>query len=322
MDMRLVFIYVAAIGLGVAPVLWTGRLRKRYAEASLPRFQSFLLISSLTILANLVIRHIGPRMDVVRPDQVLDLSMLFGLMLVPALIAMSLFFIRWAYALLQKPVPRAVGAVFAVFWGLFFAGFIFSEVSFFRTGSMAATRVFETIFDAGLAVFFGGALVLLLAGAAGLEDPARRSLARTLALAYLIVLLLPFLAPALDLGHYAHGTIIMSLAFLFFHIGVTAFLASRISRLARPDEPASRFPSRAAAFDRYLISPRERDIVLGILEGRSNAEIAGALFISERTVETHIRNVYQKTGVRNRVQLLNLFREDRAAYPLKANFYH
>jgi DNA-binding CsgD family transcriptional regulator len=316
MDVRLVFIYVAAIGLGVAPVLWTGRLRKRYAEASLPRFQGFLLISSLTILANLVIRHIGPRMDVVRPDQVLDLSMLFGLMLVPALIAMSLFFIRWAYALLQKPVPRTVGAVFAVFWGLFFAGFIFSEVSFFRTGSMAATRVFETIFDAGLAVFFGGALVLLLAGAAGLEDPARRSLARTLALAYLIVLLLPFLAPALDLGHYAHGTIIMSLAFLFFHIGVTAFLASRISRLARPDEPASRFPSRAAAaFDRYLISPRERDIVLGILEGRSNAEIAGALFISERTVETHIRNVYQKTGVRNRVQLLNLFREDPAAYP-------
>lgn len=308
-DIGLVFVYLAAIILAIVPVLWTGRLRKMSAGDFPVRFRSFLLLSNLTVLANLIIRYLGPKLSVVPADQVVNLSMLFGFMLVPALIGMCWLFIRLAFSLLRIPVPRPAAASFFIFWSLFFIGFVYAEVRFFQTGSMAATRIFETVFDAGLTVFFLGALVLLLAGAAKPRDPELRFLGRSLALAYGAVLLVPFLAPGLSFNHSA-GITITSFFFLSFHFGLTAFLAVRLRRIGRPDEGAAGEGIRTEAFEKYRITLRERDIVLGILEGRSNADIAAARFISEKTVETHIRNIYQKTGVKNRIQLLNLFRED------------
>lgn len=58
---------------------------------------------------------------------------------------------------------------------------------------------------------------------------------------------------------------------------------------------------------RYSLTPRELEIVTQIVNGLKNREIAERLFISERTVTTHITNIYAKINVKNRVQLLNLF---------------
>ena len=61
--------------------------------------------------------------------------------------------------------------------------------------------------------------------------------------------------------------------------------------------PARISPSREGA-----LSPRERQIHQLLAEGRSNREIARALFISEATVKVHVRRVLQKLGVRSRTQ--------------------
>jgi DNA-binding CsgD family transcriptional regulator len=57
---------------------------------------------------------------------------------------------------------------------------------------------------------------------------------------------------------------------------------------------------------RYGISPREAQIVAMISQGYSNSKIGEELFISAITVKNHIYHIYQKTGVKNKVQLLNL----------------
>ncbi|MPN58824.1 HTH-type transcriptional regulator MalT [bioreactor metagenome] len=50
---------------------------------------------------------------------------------------------------------------------------------------------------------------------------------------------------------------------------------------------------------------REKEIINCVLLGLSNREIASELFISENTVKTHLYNIYQKYGVRNRTSLLH-----------------
>jgi DNA-binding NarL/FixJ family response regulator len=50
------------------------------------------------------------------------------------------------------------------------------------------------------------------------------------------------------------------------------------------------------------LTPRESDVLRLIAEGKSNREIARALYVSEATVKTHVNRIFAKTGSRDRTQ--------------------
>jgi predicted ATPase/class 3 adenylate cyclase/DNA-binding CsgD family transcriptional regulator len=52
------------------------------------------------------------------------------------------------------------------------------------------------------------------------------------------------------------------------------------------------------------LTPTERDVVRLVSEGLANNDIAGRLFVSPRTVQTHLTHVYTKLGLASRVQLV------------------
>ena len=56
------------------------------------------------------------------------------------------------------------------------------------------------------------------------------------------------------------------------------------------------------------LTPREREVVAQVVAGRTYAEIAAALFISEKTVSVHVSNLLRKTGTTSRVELAELAR--------------
>ena len=68
-----------------------------------------------------------------------------------------------------------------------------------------------------------------------------------------------------------------------------------LQEVARPTPQAG---GRAAS----VLSEREREVLAHVDAGRTNAEIARALFISEKTASVHVSNILRKTGTRSRVE--------------------
>ena len=55
-----------------------------------------------------------------------------------------------------------------------------------------------------------------------------------------------------------------------------------------------------------IISEREKEVIMLLIKGLSYNEISEKLFISYKTVDKHISNIYEKTNVNNRFNLINL----------------
>lgn len=51
------------------------------------------------------------------------------------------------------------------------------------------------------------------------------------------------------------------------------------------------------------LSKREREVALLVAQGMSNQEVADKMFVSLRTVKAHLSSIYEKTTVRNRLEL-------------------
>jgi two-component system NarL family response regulator len=54
------------------------------------------------------------------------------------------------------------------------------------------------------------------------------------------------------------------------------------------------------------LTPRQEEVLRGVAEGKSNLEIAKALFVSEGTVKAHVKAILQKLGARDRTQAITI----------------
>jgi DNA-binding CsgD family transcriptional regulator len=63
-------------------------------------------------------------------------------------------------------------------------------------------------------------------------------------------------------------------------------------------------PPLAAALPR--LSPRERELITLVAQGRTDAQIAAQLYITVRTVSSHLDRIRDKTGCRRRADITRL----------------
>jgi DNA-binding NarL/FixJ family response regulator len=85
-----------------------------------------------------------------------------------------------------------------------------------------------------------------------------------------------------------------------------ALLAPRITKRLLERFSAQRPADGAKAQRLADLTEREREILILVGRGLSNAEIAAELFIAEQTVKTHVSRVFAKLGLRDRVQAVIL----------------
>lgn len=70
-----------------------------------------------------------------------------------------------------------------------------------------------------------------------------------------------------------------------------------------PQAVAARLADRLI---RPSLTPRELDVLRLVSRGRTNKEMASAMFISEETVKTHMKSLFQKLGVHDRAEAVSV----------------
>ena len=123
-----------------------------------------------------------------------------------------------------------------------------------------------------------------------------------------------------DLDEYAYSALRAGASGFLLKDAPPADLLSAIRSVARGDavvapsttkrlleSVADRLPDpsgTAPADDLGLLTAREREVLVEVARGLSNAEIADTLVLAEATVKTHVGNILSKLALRDRVQLV------------------
>jgi DNA-binding NarL/FixJ family response regulator len=90
------------------------------------------------------------------------------------------------------------------------------------------------------------------------------------------------------------------------HAGDAVVAPSTTRRLIDRFAPLLPGTGAQALPDLSSLTERERDVLIQVAAGLSNAEIAARLFVSEATVKTHVGRILAKLGLRDRVQAVVL----------------
>ncbi len=291
-------LYLLALLAGSASLAQTFLIWQRYRKAVIRRYGLFLLSLFLLLLgfsAQLYARIVGWESLPAARHAVWILFAAGGL----------------SYIFCAPPFYHSL-------LGLPFAGWV--RLVFFLLDALAAAAALANLLLPRWA-FTGVALNLLLFAlvlyglvliAANLSKIGERALRRALTLFFVLSLaFFPLMyadaamayLPALAGFGFLEG-VAQPLYFLLLNALTIAFGLRYLNRPAYEQE--GRFTDHFVSA--FQVTAREQEIIRLLLEGTGVKEIGQRLFISPKTVENHIYNIYQKLGVKSRVQLYRLIR--------------
>jgi DNA-binding CsgD family transcriptional regulator len=109
------------------------------------------------------------------------------------------------------------------------------------------------------------------------------------------------------------GTLIIVLNMCIFYLYIKLSVAHESLIFARdlahtPPVWTQEQGLSAAFIEKYEITPREREVVEAMLQGKTDKEIAVRLNIAVNTVQVHLKRIYRKTGAAGRFALSALVR--------------
>jgi len=299
--------------LGAAGISLAIKLQRRFRLAYLSSYLYFQIFITVFGLYGLSGRVIARKILIERgsPYQTVEtIGHFFFFLGLPFFILAWYMFLRLCREMTGKSLSRRITLVyFLILAGVFIAygsALLLANVSAFSDRQyvlLSSGQAYSSVVIEAL-MLLSGLSYLLTKGAA--EDRKARSALRIFGLIWLVAY-----GVSLVLWPYSGQSNFFSAAhiFVFSLANLLPLLYWRTYFVKSYPAPSLQQASPAAMarfLARYKITKREEEVIRELCSGKSNREISESLFISLQTVKDHVYRIYQKTDVRNRVQLINL----------------
>jgi len=303
-----------SIGAGLYAILITYRLQKKYRLNYLSTylyFQIFINVFSIYgILGQLIAKRIL-RQQVSSFQIIETIGHFFAILGIPFLILAWYMFVRLCNELTEKKLSQTFTRSY--FFALIFIFLGYGSVIILINLSDYGDELYA-ILSTAISYFYVILEVLVLTMALSqlfiratkIKDENKQKAVRVFASLNLIVF-----CTGIILYFFAHRSHTLAaihlLVFLSGNIPPLLYWRAYLKKYFIAPLPQETDTLTWNQFlGEYKISRREEEVIRQLCEGKTNKEISDVLFISLQTVKDHVYRIYQKTDVKNRVQLINL----------------
>lgn len=145
-------------------------------------------------------------------------------------------------------------------------------------------------------------LIKLLISLRTVEDKLTKNLALTFSIISFCMIPLLVIASVFSFLR-SFSLIIVCLSYFIMHMDFMYV------SLYKSKKDLERVESNTLDIEKYHITDKEEEVINLIKKGLTSKEIAYSLKISQNTVNNHIQNIFQKVGVRSRIDLLNVLHQ-------------
>ena len=307
-------IVILSISAGLCAILITYQLQKKYRLAYLSAylyFQIFINVFGLYgIMGQGLVKKILQQQT--SPFRTIEtIGHFFSLLGIPFLILAWYMFIRLCREIVEKKLSRTFNMAYFLALILMFLAYG-SVIALFNLSDLGDEPF--TLFSTIITLLYVGlqALILIIAlsqlfiHSRTIPDDKKQKAIQTFAFLNLLVFGVTTILFLLT----RRSSVLAALYLLvFFSANIPPVLYWRAhlkKHYIAPVLQAIDTLTMKGFFEEHNISKREEEVIQQMCEGKTNKEISEALFISLQTVKDHIYRIYQKTDVKNRVQLINL----------------
>jgi DNA-binding CsgD family transcriptional regulator len=306
---------ILAFGLGAAASAHAILLYKRFPIRYL-KFHSTLLILLNTVvflglLFNYILLNLVNQLPLKREN-----IFFYGYYLVLSILTAFILyvFVGLFFSLFKKNWPKKWKTLY---W-IYFIGLILGQIVYSLMNPEREQITQYAIFLMGIAVsFFLVSYVLvfrLFFQSKVFESNDQRRLLRALSLFLFLIFSTALLLDSMQIfevipleEYLLYKSVVIYILNLASLVKLKGFI---ISLFPQEMIPLSTDVSMEHMFQKYKLTQREKEVVRLICSGKSSKDIQNELFLSPNTIKEYIYRIYKKTGVKNRVQMVNLFRRN------------
>lgn len=300
LNIAITFINLAALLAGIFAVFFVFRLLIKNPSSHTKHYFYFLIFAVVAgfcdwIIFNWVILLV-PGLEKNTTDLIYHIF--WDTLGFPASLMSSLFLIKMSADIINYQISKNQYGILIIIIGLMtiisFTG-LFLKLNGFKSiaGTISWYSYLYLIPLVNLFVMF-----FMLGKINKLKDELKEYVIFYLLLSVIFTIWYIFSAIPVSLGKWRNAGIFIYYAALFIPAYYFYFIEKRKSS-GKSDKT---YPD----LDNFELTAREKEIVEMLIKGKSNNQIADELFISLQTVKNYVSRIYDKTGIKNRVELVNL----------------